>query len=71
MEEVYTAVGTLLTRYTVGKIPKAFKIIPQLARWDEVLWLTRPESWSAHAVFAATRESFSSTLGGAVRDVGR
>ncbi|GHP01748.1 hypothetical protein PPROV_000050500 [Pycnococcus provasolii] len=61
VEEVYTAVGTLLTRYTVGKIPKAFKIIPQLARWDEVLWLTRPESWSAHAVFAATR-LFASNL---------
>ena len=61
VEEVYKAVGQLLSRYTVGKVPKAFKIIPQLARWDEVLWLTRPEQWSNHAVFAATR-LFASNL---------
>ena len=34
--EVYTGVGQLLSRYTVGKLPKAFKIIPNLRNWEEV-----------------------------------
>lgn len=42
-------------RYTVGKVPKAFKIIPVLSNWEEVLYLTEPEKWSAHAVYQATR----------------
>ena len=42
-------------RYTAGKVPKAFKIIPVLSNWEEVLYLTDPEKWSAHAVYQATR----------------
>ena len=38
--DVYRQVGDLLKRYTVGKIPKAFKIIPALSNWEEVLYLT-------------------------------
>ena len=33
---VYQGVGRLLTRYTAGKVPKAFKIIPNLKNWEEV-----------------------------------
>ncbi|KAI8052387.1 Bystin-domain-containing protein [Syncephalis plumigaleata] len=47
--EVYTH------RYKSGKLPKAFKIIPSLPNWDEILFLTHPESWTPHAVFQATR----------------
>jgi essential nuclear protein 1 len=43
--EVYRQVGDLLRRYTVGKVPKAFKIIPALSNWEEVLYLTNPEKW--------------------------
>ena len=35
--EVYRGVGQLLRRYTVGRLPKAFKIIPNLRNWEEVL----------------------------------
>ncbi len=49
--EVYRAVGKLLSRYTVGKVPKAFKIIPNLKNWEDVLWLTDPEQWSPHALY--------------------
>jgi essential nuclear protein 1 len=38
-------------RYTVGKVPKAFKIIPNLKNWEDVLWLTNPEGWSPHAMY--------------------
>ncbi|RKP27238.1 Bystin-domain-containing protein [Syncephalis pseudoplumigaleata] len=53
--EVYTQVGKLLSRYKSGKLPKAFKIIPSLPNWDEILYLTRPESWTPHSIFQATR----------------
>ncbi|KAG2432729.1 hypothetical protein HYH02_012863 [Chlamydomonas schloesseri] len=53
--EVYRGVGKLLSRYSTGKIPKAFKIIPNLRNWEDVLYLTEPESWSVHAVYQATR----------------
>jgi essential nuclear protein 1 len=59
--DVYRRVGELLRRYTVGKIPKAFKIIPALSNWEEVLYLTSPEKWSPHATFQATR-LFASNL---------
>eukprot|EP00232_Nephroselmis_pyriformis_P021571 CAMPEP_0182865238 /NCGR_PEP_ID=MMETSP0034_2-20130328/7586_1 /TAXON_ID=156128 /ORGANISM="Nephroselmis pyriformis, Strain CCMP717" /LENGTH=451 /DNA_ID=CAMNT_0024997529 /DNA_START=48 /DNA_END=1400 /DNA_ORIENTATION=+ len=59
--DVYTQVGALLGRYKSGKVPKAFKIIPKLTNWEEVLYLTRPEGWSPHAVYQATR-LFASNL---------
>ena len=53
--------GKLLSRYRAGKLPKAFKIIPSLRQWEEVLYLTMPFEWSAHAMRAATR-IFASNL---------
>ncbi|BDA46830.1 Bystin [Coccomyxa sp. Obi] len=53
--ELYQGVGTILKRFTTGKIPKAFKIIPKLSNWEEVLFLTDPEGWSPHATYQATR----------------
>lgn len=61
VQECYTQVGTYLHHYTSGKIPKAFKIIPSLKNWQEILYLTQPEQWSAQAMFAATR-LFASNL---------
>ncbi|KAL4087390.1 hypothetical protein PRIC1_013282 [Phytophthora ramorum] len=59
--EVYTGVGKILKRYTSGKLPKAFKVIPSLSYWEDILWLTSPEKWSPHAMRAATR-LFASNL---------
>ncbi|CAG8488755.1 3014_t:CDS:2 [Ambispora gerdemannii] len=53
--EVYTKVGTLLSRYKSSKLPKAFKIIPSLSNWEDILYLTRPENWTANATYQATR----------------
>uniref|UniRef100_A0A0D6QYX7 Bystin n=1 Tax=Araucaria cunninghamii TaxID=56994 RepID=A0A0D6QYX7_ARACU len=53
--DVYKGVGKLLSRYTSGKIPKAFKVVPSLSLWEEVLYLTEPEKWSPNAVYQATR----------------
>eukprot|EP00588_Corethron_pennatum_P003958 CAMPEP_0194291324 /NCGR_PEP_ID=MMETSP0169-20130528/43194_1 /TAXON_ID=218684 /ORGANISM="Corethron pennatum, Strain L29A3" /LENGTH=469 /DNA_ID=CAMNT_0039039173 /DNA_START=130 /DNA_END=1539 /DNA_ORIENTATION=+ len=59
--EVYTDIGRILGRYTAGKLPKAFKVIPSLSNWEEVLYLTRPDGWSPQAMYAATR-IFASNL---------
>ncbi|KAG0240775.1 Bystin-domain-containing protein [Mortierella sp. GBAus27b] len=59
--EVYTKVGLLLSRYKSGKIPKAFKIIPSLQNWEEILYITAPENWTVHATYQATR-IFTSNL---------
>jgi essential nuclear protein 1 len=59
--EVYTDIGKILSRYTSGKLPKAFKVIPSLSNWEEVLYLARPDLWTPQAMFAATR-IFASNL---------
>jgi hypothetical protein len=32
---------------------QAFKIIPKLSNWEEVLFITEPENWSVHACYQA------------------
>ncbi|KAL7129339.1 hypothetical protein ABFS83_13G060100 [Erythranthe nasuta] len=59
---LYKGVGKLLSKYTSGKIPKAFRHIASLQCWEEVLYLTEPEKWSPNAMFQATR-IFASTMG--------
>ncbi len=61
MVEVYTSVGKLLSRYRSGKVPKALKLIPVMRNWEEVLYLTRPDEWTPHSMFVATR-IFASNL---------
>ena len=61
--DVYKRVGALLAKYRSGKLPKAFKLIPALARWEDILLLTAPDQWSAQATWSATRV-FASNLNG-------
>uniref|UniRef100_A0A5B7BTS1 Bystin n=1 Tax=Davidia involucrata TaxID=16924 RepID=A0A5B7BTS1_DAVIN len=60
--DLYKGVGRLLNKYTSGKIPKAFRHIPSLQLWEEVLYLTEPEKWSPNAMYQSTR-IFASNLG--------
>jgi essential nuclear protein 1 len=59
--EAYKKLGVVLKTYRSGKLPKTFKIIPQVSNWEELLFLTTPEKWSRHAVYEATR-IFASNL---------
>lgn len=59
---LYKGVGEYLSKYTAGKMPKAFKHIPSTQMWEEVLYLTEPEKWSPNAMYQATR-IFASNLG--------
>ncbi|KAG8639519.1 hypothetical protein MANES_14G150400v8 [Manihot esculenta] len=60
--DLYKGLGEFLSRYTAGKMPKAFKHIPSMQLWEDVLYLTKPESWSPNAMYQATR-IFASNLG--------
>ncbi|XP_053562709.1 bystin [Bombina bombina] len=59
--EVYKGVKEVLSSYRSGKIPKAFKIVPALSNWEQILYITEPETWTAAAMYQATR-IFSSNL---------
>ncbi|XP_068015857.1 bystin [Melanerpes formicivorus] len=59
--DVYKGVKEVLSKYRSGKLPKAFKIIPALSNWEQILYITEPEAWTAAAMYQATR-IFSSNL---------
>ncbi|KAL1493991.1 hypothetical protein ABEB36_009667 [Hypothenemus hampei] len=61
VKTLYEGVGEVLKKYRSGKLPKAFKIIPKLPNWEQILYITDPSSWSAAAMYQATR-IFSSNL---------
>ncbi|MFH4981256.1 hypothetical protein AB6A40_007965 [Gnathostoma spinigerum] len=59
--KMYQEVGIVLSRYRSGKISKAFKMIPKMVNWEQILYLTNPEKWTAAAMYQATR-IFASNL---------
>lgn len=61
VKAMYEGVGSVLTKYRSGKIPKAFKIVPSLRNWEQILYVTDPPKWSAAAMYQATR-IFASNL---------
>ncbi|CAE7540230.1 bysl [Symbiodinium pilosum] len=52
--QVYGDIGNWLKFYKSGSIPKAFKVIPNLTNWEEVLALTSPLTWSPAAMYQAS-----------------
>jgi len=59
--EVYGEIGKWLKTYKSGKMPKAFKVIPSLTNWEEVLALTGPLTWTPAAMYEAVN-IFASNL---------
>lgn len=55
VKEMYEGVRDVMKRYRSGKVPKAFKIIPRLRNWEQILFITEPHNWSAAAMFQGTR----------------
>lgn len=58
---MYEGVRDVLAKYRSGKLPKAFKIVPTLRNWEQILYITDPPKWSAAAMYQATR-IFASNL---------
>ncbi|CAH1972186.1 unnamed protein product [Acanthoscelides obtectus] len=61
VKQMYESVRDVLRKYRSGKLPKAFKIVPKLRNWEQILYITDPPSWSAAAMYQATR-IFASNL---------
>ena len=59
--DVFTKIGQILSRYKSGPLPKPFKVLPTLPDWPTLLEITQPDSWTPHAIFAATRIFVSSS----------
>ncbi|XP_022106271.1 bystin-like [Acanthaster planci] len=59
--QVYKGVGQILSRYRSGKLPKALKVLPSLRLWEQILYITEPDKWTAAAMYQATR-IFTSNL---------
>ncbi|CAJ0586527.1 unnamed protein product, partial [Mesorhabditis spiculigera] len=59
--DVYQQVGQVLAKYRSGKLPKAFKYICSMENWEQLLYLTEPDNWSAASIYQAT-VIFSSNL---------
>lgn len=61
VKAMYEGVKEILAKYRSGKVPKAFKIVPKLRNWEQILYLTEPSTWSAASMYMATR-IFASNL---------
>lgn len=61
VKAMFEGVRDVLSKYRSGKLPKAFKIIPRLKNWEQILYITDPQNWSAAAMYQATR-IFASNL---------
>ncbi|XP_060866772.1 bystin [Metopolophium dirhodum] len=59
--QMYKGVKQVLTTYRSGKLPKAFKLIPKLRNWEQILYITEPSTWSAAAMYQGIR-IFASNL---------
>lgn len=58
---MYEGVRDILKKYRSGKLPKAFKMVPTLVNWEQILYITDPPKWTAAAMYQATR-IFASNL---------
>ncbi|KAL0115605.1 hypothetical protein PUN28_010842 [Cardiocondyla obscurior] len=61
VKAMYEGVRDVLVKYRSGKLPKAFKVVPALKNWEQILYIMEPPKWSAAAMYQATR-IFASNL---------
>lgn len=59
--DLYRGVAKVMAKYRSGTVPKAFKIIPTLSNWEQILQITEPNNWTAASVYEATK-LFASNL---------
>uniref|UniRef100_A0A3B0MYZ6 Bystin, putative n=1 Tax=Theileria annulata TaxID=5874 RepID=A0A3B0MYZ6_THEAN len=61
LRPVYNEIGIYLSRYKSGGLPKAFKVLPKMTNWSEIIQLTNPQNWTPNAMYEVTR-LFSSNM---------
>lgn len=55
IQEMCVQVGKVLAKYRSGPLPKMFKVIPKMRSWEELVYMTNPDKWSAAAMYQAVR----------------
>ncbi|EDR26353.1 cell adhesion protein byn-1, putative [Entamoeba dispar SAW760] len=55
VKKIFEELGTFLSHYHVGKLPRVFKLLPSFEEWIPLLQMTNPSQWTPHSLFAATR----------------
>ncbi|ODV82759.1 hypothetical protein CANARDRAFT_204570 [[Candida] arabinofermentans NRRL YB-2248] len=53
--EAYEMVGQSLRAWRHGKLPKLFKVLPTIKNWEDLIYVTQPESWTPQVVYEATK----------------
>ncbi|ODV62805.1 snoRNA-binding rRNA-processing protein ENP1 [Ascoidea rubescens DSM 1968] len=51
----YSKLGQLLSTWKHGKLPKIFKRLPIEVNWEDLLYITQPESWTPNVCYEATK----------------
>ncbi|KAJ8979840.1 hypothetical protein NQ317_007605 [Molorchus minor] len=51
VKQMYEGVRDVLKNYRSGKLPKAFKIVPNLRNWEQILYITGEFITNAFSVF--------------------
>jgi essential nuclear protein 1 len=54
IEHTYRLLGDILQKYTSGRLPKAFNILPVTENWEDLIELTQPNNWSPQAMYEGT-----------------
>ena len=67
VEQTYRLLADILHKHSSGKLPKAFNILPVTENWEELIELTRPNDWSAQAMYEGTVR-FCSNLNAALAE---
>ncbi|XP_076059865.1 bystin [Oratosquilla oratoria] len=55
VQEMCKEMGKVLAKYRSGALPKMFKVIPKMRSWEDLVYMTDPEKWSAAAMYQAVR----------------
>jgi len=55
VQKVYGDIAGLFAKYRSGKIPRAFKILSRADQWESLMQLTKPETWSPHAMWSVSK----------------
>eukprot|EP00834_Sanchytrium_tribonematis_P001585 NODE_40_length_35084_cov_0.543519.p9 type:complete len:372 gc:universal NODE_40_length_35084_cov_0.543519:11522-10407(-) len=55
LQNLYKELGDVLSKFTSGRLPVAFKFIPKLPNWEFYLQCTNPDTWTPHTFFHASR----------------
>lgn len=55
VQQVYGDIANLFAKYRSGKVPQAFRILALADQWTNIMDVTKPENWTPHAMWAATK----------------